>query len=167
MARGGHPCIPSILTAAGTAGLLVATWALAADETTPPKGDLPKSPEEYNIQIVSSKPPVVQQPSVDSTQQQPNLQDFYTSDLKRAGLQGTAVVEVFVLADGTAGVMRINQSTGAAQLDDAAKAAVEQMRFVPGTIDGQPNPMWARFAISFKLDPEEPEAPEAAATPQG
>ena len=154
------------LAAAGAAGLLVAISALAADEATQPKSDVPKSPEQSTT-IVGDKPPVVQSPHVDPAQQQPNEQDFYAPELRRAGLEGEAIVDVFVLADGSAGELRVHQSSGAAPLDAAAEALVAQMRFVPGTLNGTPSPMWARFAIGFKLDREEPEEPSAAAPSQG
>lgn len=138
-------------TVASTLALIAAVPALAGESSPPAKSDLPKSPEQY-ITITSTKPPIVVRPRVDASQEQPNPQDFYTPELQRGGLEGTALVDVFVLADGTAGEMRIKQSSGAEALDDAAKAAVERMRFVPGTLDGNPSPMWARYAITFKVD---------------
>jgi TonB family protein len=162
----GRFIMHSRVAAAGTAGLFIASWALASDEATQPKSDLPKSPEQY-ITTVSNKPPVVQSPHVDPAQRQPNEQDFYAPELRRAGLEGKAIVDVFVLADGTAGKLRIHHSSGATPLDAAAEALVAQMRFVPGTLNGTPSPMWARFAIGFKLDREEPEEPSAAAPSEG
>lgn len=99
---------------------LIAVPALAGESSPPPKSDLPKSPEQY-ITITSTKPPIVVRPRVDASQEQPNPQDFYTPELQRGGLEGTALVDVFVLADGTAGEMRIKQSSGA-EVDSQKRA---------------------------------------------
>lgn len=155
-----------LLAAMGTAGLVVASWTLAAEETMQPKSDLPKSPEQY-ITITSTKPPVVQQPRIDRTQQQPDPNDFYTAEMRQAYLEGNVVVDVLVLADGTPGELKINQSSGREPLDNAAKAVVERMRFVPGALNGTPSPMWAHLAFGFKLDERKPEEPSAAETSQG
>jgi protein TonB len=149
----------TLLAVTGTAGLVVASWALAAEQMAPPKSDLPKSPEQY-ITITSTKPPVVQRPHIDQSQPQPDPQTFYTAEMRQAGLEGNVVVDVFVLADGTAGVMKINKSSGQEPLDNAAKAVVERMRFVPGTLNGTPSPMWAHLAFGFKLEEPSSEAPK-------
>lgn len=64
-----------LIAAMGIASLVIASWALAAEEMTPPKSDLPTSPER-----------------------------------------------------------------------------VERMRFVPGTLNCTPSPMWAHLAFGFRLD---------------
>ena len=145
-----------------SAGILT----VADEPTLPPNGDIPGSPGQYTtITMTSTKAPVIVRPRVDPSQPQPNPQDFYSPELRREGLEGTAVVDVFVLADGTAGEMRIKQSSGAEGLDDAAKAVVQRMRFVAGTLNGAPSPMWARYAIGFKLEERVP-ATLSPPTPQ-
>ena len=152
----------SWILAAGTFSLFVAAWALAADEPTPPKSEPPpNTPERTYIQTVTNKPPVVQHPRIDPAQPEPDMQALYPQDLKDAGVEGTAVVAVRVLEDGSVDHVKIHQSSGVEELDSAARTGVGQMRFRPGTINGTPNPMWTYLRIGFKLQPEEPPPPPA------
>lgn len=55
----------------------------------------------------------------------------YPSDARQAGLEGTAVLRVQILANGRPGEISVSRSTGHSSLDDAAVAAVAKWRFVP------------------------------------
>lgn len=102
----------------------------------------------------------MQRPRIDRAQPQPDPQDFYTQELKDAGLEGAAVIRAFVMEDGSILDVAVHKSSGTPQIDDAAKSAVQQMHFVAGTINGKPNPMWAYLQIKFRLeDAEEQTAP--------
>jgi periplasmic protein TonB len=71
---------------------------------------------------------------------------------RRLGEQGTVVLEVLVDASGHAVEAKVVQSSGFARLDDAAIAGVKaNYRFVPGTIDGKPQPMRYTFKFTWKL----------------
>jgi protein TonB len=149
-----------VLAAAAT--LFIAVGAPAADHPPPPATEPPPpaSPDRTWIQTVTTKKPVVQRPHIDRAQPQPDPQDFYTRELKDAGLEGTAVMRAFVMEDGSILDVVVHKSSGTPQIDDAAKTAVRQMHFVAGTINGSPNPMWAYLQIKFLLEDEEQTVPE-------
>lgn len=55
----------------------------------------------------------------------------YPEDMRRAAIEGTAVVVVAIQADGSVGEVRLRQSAGHAELDAAAVEAVKRWRFAP------------------------------------
>lgn len=76
----------------------------------------------------------------------------YTADAMRAKIQGTAIVEAVVLPDGTVGEVQIVKSLDASfGLDEEAKKAARQWRFVPGTKNGQPVPVLVTIELMFTL----------------
>jgi protein TonB len=71
---------------------------------------------------------------------------------RRLGEQGSVVLEVLVDVDGRVSEARLVQSSGFERLDQAALAGVKNnYRFVPGTVDGKPQPMWYTFKFNWKL----------------
>ncbi|MGE5358509.1 MAG: energy transducer TonB [Bacteroidales bacterium] len=76
----------------------------------------------------------------------------YTAEAMRAKIQGTAVVEAVVMPDGTVGDVQIVKSLDSAfGLDEEAKKAAKQWRFVPGTKNGQPVPVLVTIELMFTL----------------
>ena len=73
----------------------------------------------------------------------------YPAEARRAGVDGTVMVQVLVLEDGTVGECRIVKSVPA--LDDAAVAAARQWRFKPAMSKGQPVAVWVAVPIRFTL----------------
>jgi len=70
----------------------------------------------------------------------------------RAGSQGSADVEVYVMPNGRVGDARILRSTGFERLDRATiEEAKRNWRLVPATRDGQPIAQWYRLRVVFKL----------------
>jgi len=66
-------------------------------------------------------------------------------------------VQVTVLADGHVADARVEQSSGVAGLDDAAREAVRTWTYLPATVDGYPVPSVRNITIPFVLhDPVEP-----------
>lgn len=55
----------------------------------------------------------------------------YPSAARQAGLEGTVVLKIQILANGRPGEIAVARSTGHAELDEAAIKAVEKWRFVP------------------------------------
>ena len=86
------------------------------------------------------------------------LQPAYPEEARKAGAEGTAMVEVAVGADGTVLGCSLTVSSGNTLLDDAAVGAAQSSKFGPGTIDGKPVEMKVRVPFRFKLDdkPKEP-----------
>ena len=71
---------------------------------------------------------------------------------RRLGEQGTVILEVLVDESGRATDAKLVQSSGFPRLDEAALAGVKaSYRFVPGTVDGKPQPMRYTFKFTWKL----------------
>jgi protein TonB len=76
----------------------------------------------------------------------------YPESARQRREQGVVRVEIEVLADGTAGDVRVVESSGSALLDAAAAAAVRRWKFAPATVGGEPVPSaLALPPIRFRL----------------
>jgi protein TonB len=79
-------------------------------------------------------------------------QPEYPPSSRRAGEEGTVILQVYVLDNGRAGEVKVGKSSGFPKLDEAAVKEVQRnWRFVPGKEDGKPVPMWHTFAVTFRL----------------
>ena len=77
----------------------------------------------------------------------------YPRDALREGIQGTVLLQVLVDTDGRPLEVRIQQSSGHRQLDDAARRHVlKHWRFRPAIKDGQAVQAWGLVPIDFNLD---------------
>lgn len=70
---------------------------------------------------------------------------------RRYGEQGTVLLRVQVKADGNAGAVEIRTSSGFPMLDEAARDAVKEWRFIPATRDGKPVTEWYLVPVTFTL----------------
>ena len=70
---------------------------------------------------------------------------------RQAGWEGTVVVQVEVLPDGTAGGVTVYQSSGHPALDQAAVKAVKTWRFVPAMDGNFPVRSLVRIPVKFDL----------------
>ncbi len=75
----------------------------------------------------------------------------YPRDALRRHEQGTVVLRVLVGSDGVPQTVEIESSSGSPRLDNAARDAVMQWRFQPGTRGGTTHAAWARVPIAFDL----------------
>ncbi len=77
----------------------------------------------------------------------------YPDFAKRAGVQGTVVLEVEVYSDGVVGDIRVRRSVqaGPGGLDESAIAAVRRIRFQPGRSSGRPVDTLVIVPIEFTL----------------
>ena len=75
----------------------------------------------------------------------------YPPDLKLARVQGTAVVEASIDADGNVREPYLSASTGT-QLDDAAIDAIRQWKYEPLRIDGVPYTVETTITVVFTLN---------------
>lgn len=66
--------------------------------------------------------------------------------------QGTVLLHVLVDASGSVQRIEITRSSGHAQLDAAAREAVQRAHFKPVLRDGQAIPAWGIVPIEFRLD---------------
>jgi TonB family protein len=78
------------------------------------------------------------------------IQPRYTDEARQARIQGTVELSVTVREDGTVKVERVVRGLGYG-LDEAATAAVEQWKFIPGKKDGQPVAVTTNVLIHFSL----------------
>jgi len=91
------------------------------------------------------------------------IQPAYPEEARKAGAEGTAIVEVTIGADGAVVACSLATGSGNSLLDQAAMGAAQSSKFAAGTIDGKPAEMKVKVPFRFKLDdkPKEPrgEAP--------
>jgi protein TonB len=82
----------------------------------------------------------------------PLTQPPYPASEVRAGNQGNADVEVYVLPNGRVGDARILRSTGFEKLDRSAlEEAKRNWRLIPATRDGEPVAQWYKVRVTFKI----------------
>ena len=76
----------------------------------------------------------------------------YTSEARKARIQGTVTLDVVVVEDGTVGEVRVTRSLDEEYgLDEQAVKAVKQWSFKPGTRDGKPVPVRVSIEMTFTL----------------
>ena len=75
----------------------------------------------------------------------------YPTSARRAGIQGTTLLGVFVAADGHVGDVVVKQSAGHPDLDAAAANAVRRWRFEPARRGSEPVAMWVLLPVEFRL----------------
>lgn len=73
----------------------------------------------------------------------------YPEEARAQGIQGSVVLEVHILRDGT--VEQVNAASGPPILADAAMAAVKQWRFKPRQVSGQRVEMQTTITLNFRL----------------
>ncbi len=124
-------------------------------DDTPPPGDaivVQTSPPDAVIDLRGSADPV---PVIHAARQDPRRplsQPAYPAQDIRAGNEGNADVEVYVLPNGRVGDARIVRSTGHERLDQAAiDEAKRNWRLLPATRDGVAIPQWYRVRVVFKI----------------
>jgi protein TonB len=70
----------------------------------------------------------------------------------RARIQGTVIVQVVVMPDGSVGVARVVRSLDPVfGLDQEALRAVKLWRFSPGRFGGRPVPVTVNIELTFTL----------------
>lgn len=79
------------------------------------------------------------------------LEAEYPPLLRDAGIGGTTRVWFFIDEEGRVQDTRIEQSSGHAQIDDAALRVAAEMEFSPALNRDQPVPVWVAFPITFQV----------------
>jgi protein TonB len=80
-----------------------------------------------------------------------NRPPAYPGLAKKRGDQGTVLLDVFVLSDGTVGDVQVAESSGYRILDRAAAQAVDDWLFSPALRNGRPTDMRVRIPVRFEL----------------
>lgn len=65
---------------------------------------------------------------------------------------GMVMLALLVGADGRVTDAKIEKSSGYPRLDKAALEALSLCKFKPGTVDGKPEPGWAKLSYEWKLN---------------
>jgi protein TonB len=93
--------------------------------------------------------PVTVQPRIDLAH---SSQPEYPPQSRRLGEQGSVVLQVLVDPSGRVTDSKLVQSSGSDRLDQAALQGVKtSYHFIPGSVDGRPQPMWYTFKFTWKL----------------
>ena len=80
-----------------------------------------------------------------------NPRPEYPRAAREAGWEGTVVLQVMVLPDGTAGNVTLHKTSGHSILDEAALAAVKGWQFVPAMDGNFPIQSMVRMPVRFDL----------------
>lgn len=131
--------------------LLLVVGLLAGCETAPQPVKL--QPVESSTHLPLNGPAHFDQPPSVIAQQRP----VYPRELRAAGVQGEARVELIVGVDGTVTDAIAIKATDV-RFANAAIACVRGWKFRPATLDGKPVPTRLQVPIEFTLD-SEPGAP--------
>jgi len=81
-----------------------------------------------------------------------NPQPRYPPLSRRIGEQGRVLLRVLVTPRGSAQEIEVRASSGHPRLDDAARDAVRQWKFVPAKRGDEPVAAWVLIPVSFRLD---------------
>lgn len=79
------------------------------------------------------------------------VRPLYPPAARRAGAEGTTLLMVHVLVDGSIGEVRIERSAGHTALDRAAADAVTQWHFEPAKSGSQAVAVWVVIPVEFRL----------------
>jgi len=80
-----------------------------------------------------------------------NPQPPYPISARRRGLEGTVVLRVEVLANGSCGRLEVKNGSGHEILDSAAAQAVKSWRFAPARRGGDALAAWVEIPVTFRL----------------
>jgi periplasmic protein TonB len=81
-----------------------------------------------------------------------NREPYYPAAAREQGWQGTALLKVQVLRNGTVGSLEILRSSGFSILDRSALKAVKDWKFIPAQKDGQPIEIGVEIPVTFRLE---------------
>ncbi len=88
----------------------------------------------------------------------PTPQPDYPDSAQLNGEQGDVMLDVFVNSSGRPRKFRVHQSSGFADLDNAAAEAVANWRFIPAIQGGDTASDWTTVKIHFELPHPQPAA---------
>lgn len=119
-----------------------------------PPSEATSSPASSPVPVVAvSKPPppAVVPPRFDVAYLN-NPRPEYPRVSRRMGEHGKVMLRVYVTAQGTAERVEVRTSSGSQRLDQAARSAVEQWKFVPARQGDDPVAAWVIVPITFVLE---------------
>jgi len=128
--------------------------SLAVQETAPTQTEMPGPTESFSGRLIFVNQLEVEPMPIYRVDVVPVLikqvAPVYPEAAKKAGLQGTVVVEGIVNTDGSMINLVIRSSSGLPLLDSAALFTVSQYRFTPGRQKGRAIPVIITIPVEFK-----------------
>lgn len=135
----------------------------------PPEVQVQTPPPQNTIAAVSNvKPdnpvftppqPKLEAPPATAPANVPAVVDFntcakpeYPRNAQRNEEQGTVTLQFLIGTDGHVVDSKVEKSSGFRDLDKAARNALGQCRFKPGTVDGKPQQSWTRVQYVWRLE---------------
>ena len=131
---------PPVMTAAPDVSSAAPVFAVAPQPPAPPVVE----------PIPVPAPPAVTAARFDADYLS-NPKPVYPSASRRLGEEGRVLLRVHVSAEGAALAVEIKHSSGFPRLDEAARAAVAQWRFVSARRGSEPVDSWVAVPIVFSL----------------
>lgn len=110
----------------------------------------PPAPTLAELEPAPPPPPPLEPPRFDMAYLN-NPPPEYPAFSRRLGEQGRVLLRVLVDAAGIAQQVEVKESSGSRRLDQAAKEAVKNWRFIPAQRGDQPIEGWALVPINFEL----------------
>ncbi len=95
--------------------------------------------------------PVFTPPKVDAKSKD-NPPPAYPRIARRLGQEGTVVLDVFILADGSVGDVKLKTTSGHSRLDDSAVEAVRHWRYIPARLGDKAVSHWYTQSVKFVLN---------------
>src|SRR5262249_28056742 len=77
----------------------------------------------------------------------------YPRVARTRGWEGTTILRVEVLTDGTGGQVEVTRTSGYSVLDSVSVSTVRTWRFAPARLDNQPVVSWVEVPVRFRLVP--------------
>jgi TonB family protein len=142
--------VPAGYETAAMEDLLSALFPAAQAPPGGPKAEIPRG-EAVRIEPPAPGPGVYRVGGgVSAPQILERHEPTFTEEARAARIQGTVLLNVVVLPDGTTGQIKVLRSLDAG-LDQRAVEAVSTWKFKPGIKDGSPVPVQATIEVSFHL----------------
>lgn len=133
----------------GSGGFAVNTGnTLYGDPGT--KGHDPADVKPYKAERFVAAAKVTELPRI-LNRESVDIRKYYPPDAKKAEFEGDVILKLLIDSDGS--IARISVVVDPGQgLADAAKLAVREYRFAPGTVDGTPVATTVPFTVHFTLN---------------
>lgn len=141
--------IPPVKNAPPSEKAITQSDVTPAVEKTPPKEE---APSEVAAPPQPVKEPEAVIPPRSDAAHLNNPAPSYPSMSRRLAEQGRVILDVYILANGRVGELRIKQSSGFKRLDDAALQAVKKWQYVPAHRGNEAIPFWYIQPLSFSLN---------------
>ena len=118
--------------------------------------------EEAALEVPQEEAEVAEEPTFTPFTQAPEItnrtevaravQREYPSELREAGIGGTATLHFYIDEEGTVQNVMVSESSGHERLDRAAEAVAREFSFSPAMNQDQVVPVWIQLPVTFQAD---------------